>query len=56
MGDTRIVSINEIEKLIKYAQSSWLWILQGQQSKRMEMQTASGFCKEIQKKAQRTDL
>ena len=35
---------------------SRIWILQGQQGKRMEMQTPSGFCEEIQGKAERTDL
>ena len=35
---------------------SWFWILQGQQDKRVEGQTPSGFCEEIQRQTERTDL
>lgn len=38
------------------AEISWIRILQGQQCKRMEMQTTSGYGEEIQEKAERTDL
>ena len=38
------------------AEVSWFRILQGQQDKRMEVQTPPGICEEIQRQAKRTDL
>ena len=38
------------------AEVSWFRILQGQQDKRMEVQTSPGICEEIQRQAKRTDL